>query len=210
MEKPPSINIGTAASPITAVFGEANPEQRLACSKLGATAFLPPLTPAQYLQREEFMSTLPLTKGTGWRFWCLFNKDRPNQVFSTCRTIDRDLLVRDAQGETRRERGYCISSVVSDDEYRERGLASFLLGKVTEWMDGPGQAFASFLYTSNRSAVCDSSPRSYFMDFESDVSLLSLSSMPPEDGTSHHQSSPLSSCATKHCCPNITFSKHGF
>jgi GNAT superfamily N-acetyltransferase len=159
MARLPTLNIGTASSPIVAVFGEANSEQRLACYKLGATAFLPPLTPAQYIEREEFVSTLPLSQDNGSRIWCVYREDDPNRVVSTCRTIDRDLIVRDAHGVTRRERGYCIASVVSDQEYRERGLASFLLEQVAEWMDGPGQGVADFLYTSNRSAVWQIPPR---------------------------------------------------
>lgn len=141
-----SITIGTPSSPIIAAFGEANSDQRLACYRLGATAFRHPLTPAQYVKREEFMSSLPLTQGTGWRFWCVYNQDNPCQVLSTCKTIDRDLFVRDTEG-SRREKGYCIASVVSVSEHRGAGLASFLLEKVAEWMDGPGKGATSFLYT---------------------------------------------------------------
>lgn len=147
MTLPLSIKIPSSPDPITAVFGEAtSPEQRLGCYELGATGFRPPLTTEQYVKREQFVDKLPLTRGTGWRFWCLYNTQQPMQILATCKTIVRDLIIRDASG-VRLERGYCIASVVSDEAHRGHGLASFMLKKVAEWMDGPGEGAVSFLYT---------------------------------------------------------------
>lgn len=146
MALPSSIDIPSSPFPVTAVFGEATAEQKHECYKLGATGFRHPLTTEQYVQREQFVDTLPLTRGTGWRFWCLYNKENPNHILSTCKTIVRDLIIRDAPG-VRRGRGYCIASVVSDSAHRGHGMASFLLKKVAEWMDGPGQGDVSFLYS---------------------------------------------------------------
>jgi len=146
MSLPSSVEIPSSPLPITAVFGEATAEQKLECYKLGATGFQYPLTTEQYIEREQFVDTLPLTRGTGWRFWCLYNKEQPKQILSTCKTIVRDLIIRDASG-IRRERGYCIASVVSDSAHRGHGLASFLLKQVAEWMDGPGQGAVSFVYS---------------------------------------------------------------
>lgn len=150
MALPSSIEIRSSPHPVTAVFGEATGEQKLECYKLGATGFGPPLTTEQYIQREQFVDTLPLTRGTGWRFWCLYNRDEPTKILSTCKTIIRGLIIRDASG-VQRKRGYCIASVVSDAAYRGHGLASFLLKKVAEWMDGSGQGAASFVYSRLRS-----------------------------------------------------------
>lgn len=141
-----SIAVASSPFPITLFFGEATAEQKLECYKLGATGFRHPLTTEQYIQREQFVDTLPLTRGSGWRFWCLYNREQPKQILSTCKTIPRDIIIRDASG-VRRERGYCIASVVSDSAYRGQGLASFLLKKVAEWMDGPGQGAVSFVYS---------------------------------------------------------------
>ncbi|KAH7324592.1 hypothetical protein B0I35DRAFT_475826 [Stachybotrys elegans] len=146
MPLPPSIDIQSSPQPITALFGEATGDQKLECYKLGATAFRTPLTTEQYIRREMFIDTLPLTRNGGWRFWCLYNKEQPKQVLATCKTIHRDLIVRDASG-TKRRRGYCIASVVSDETHRGQGLASFMLKKVAEWMDGPGEGSASFVYS---------------------------------------------------------------
>lgn len=146
MALPSSIEVPSSTSSMTACFGEATAEQRPECYKLGATGFRHPLTTEQYVQREKFVDTLPLTRDTGWRFWCLYNGEHPKQILSSCKTIVRDLIIRDASG-VRRERGYCIASVVSDSAYRGHGLASFLLKKVVEWMDGPGHGAVSFLYT---------------------------------------------------------------
>jgi hypothetical protein len=45
------------------------------------------------------------------------------------------------------ERGYCITSVVTALPYRSHGLASNLLRNVAQWLDGPGDAAVSILYS---------------------------------------------------------------
>ncbi|KAI1083058.1 hypothetical protein F5B20DRAFT_528393 [Whalleya microplaca] len=121
-------------------------EERIQCSKLASTAFGKSLSPEGYLEREEYLGQLPLTRDSGWRFWRLTRTDDPKQVLAMCKTIHRDLLVRDVHG-TSKKQGYCIASVVTDPRYRGRGLAAILLKNVAEWMDGPGNAVASMLYS---------------------------------------------------------------
>lgn len=129
------------------VFGEATPEQQIQCCKLVSAAFGSPLSEEDFLEREKHLGQQPLTRNHGWRCWCLSPPNKPNHVLATCKTIRRNLLVRDASG-SREQQGYCISSVVTDSRYRQLGLASFLLKRVAEWMDGPGDGIASMLYCS--------------------------------------------------------------
>ncbi|OJD26927.1 hypothetical protein ACJ73_01689 [Blastomyces percursus] len=73
--------------------------------------------------------------------------DGCGRVVATCKTLNRDLLVRTA-AETQEGQGYCIGAVATDKRYRRLGLAKFLLRAVARWMDGPGRAEASMLYSS--------------------------------------------------------------
>ncbi|KAI1089079.1 hypothetical protein F5B19DRAFT_388304 [Rostrohypoxylon terebratum] len=148
-----SIDIPTRQGPLSVLFSEAvTPKSRLQCSKLARTAFGKSLSEAQFLEREALLGAHPLASGTGLRFWTLTlaggnaGDGEEANVLALCRTLHRDLLIRDAEG-TRRGQGYCICTVVTRDEYRGRGLASVLLGKVAEWIDGEGGAVASMLYS---------------------------------------------------------------
>ncbi|XDG09967.1 hypothetical protein ABKA04_009582 [Annulohypoxylon sp. FPYF3050] len=147
------IDISTRQGPFSVLFSEAvTPKDRLQCSKLAGTAFGKSLSESQFLEREALFGAHPLATGTGLRFWSLTlaeanaGDDKEAKVLALCKTLHRDLLIRDGDG-TRREQGYCVCSVVTNDEYRGRGLASVLLRKVAEWMDGEGGAAASMLYS---------------------------------------------------------------
>ncbi|KAH8882065.1 hypothetical protein GQ53DRAFT_886027 [Thozetella sp. PMI_491] len=129
---------------LTAVFGEATPEQQLNGSKLAAAAFRGSFAEHDYLDREEYLAQQPLTRNKGCRFWCIFERDNPSNVLAMCKTIRRDLIVRDTYG-THNQRGYCIASVVTSAPYRRQGIASLLLREVAAWVDGPGGAEASIL-----------------------------------------------------------------
>lgn len=150
-QKPPiTILPPSGGPPLAIVLSEATtPESRARCFKLASTAFGKSLTPDQYVEREAQLDQHPLTRDGGWRFWYLAAADEPEHVLAMCKTMHRDLLVRDARGggAARREQGYCIASVVTDAAYRGLGLAPVLLKNVAEWMDGPGDATASILYS---------------------------------------------------------------
>ncbi|KAI8958932.1 hypothetical protein F5Y11DRAFT_334616 [Daldinia sp. FL1419] len=147
------ITIEDARGTLKLAFFEAtDPQDRIRCAKLASTAFGKSLTQEGYLEREEYLAKQPLARGTGWRWWCLALIDDPEQVLAMCKTMHRDLLVRDGsapRGEAvvRQEQGYCICSVVTSSTYRGRGLASVLLKEVAGWLDGPGNATASILYS---------------------------------------------------------------
>ncbi|KAI1103908.1 hypothetical protein F4804DRAFT_212889 [Jackrogersella minutella] len=146
VEKRP-ITIPGPQGPLDVIFSEATtPEDRTQCSKLAATAFRKFLSEDEYLEREAYLGDHPLARGTRLRFWSLTLAGDPLQVLALCKTLHRDLLVRDDEG-MRVEQGYCICSVATNPQYRGRGLAPAVLRNVAEWMDGPGQATASMLYS---------------------------------------------------------------
>ncbi|KAI6084793.1 hypothetical protein F4821DRAFT_164740 [Hypoxylon rubiginosum] len=147
-EKQSAITIQDAKGTLAIVFSEATTApERIRCSTLASTAFGKSLSAAEYLEREEYLGNLPLARGAGWRVWSLRSANDPNLVFAMCKTLHRDLLVRDIDGIISQEQGYCICSVITDSRYRGRGLASVLLKNVAEWLDGPGNAKASMLYS---------------------------------------------------------------
>ncbi|KAI1505710.1 hypothetical protein F5X99DRAFT_216018 [Biscogniauxia marginata] len=147
MSEQHTIVIQRPEGPVAVLFGEATEEQRYKVHQLGASAFGWPLSEDDYAEREEFLDPLPLTRNRRWRFWCLARADEPGQVVAACKTIHRDLLIRYVQG-VRQQQGYGIASVVTHPQYRRCGLAAFLLKSVAGWLDGPGDAAASILYSS--------------------------------------------------------------
>ncbi|KAI0889604.1 uncharacterized protein GGS22DRAFT_1745 [Annulohypoxylon maeteangense] len=149
------IDIPTRHGPLSVLFSEAvTPSSRIQCSKLSNTAFGKSISKSEFLEREALLGAHPLAAGARWRFWNFTLADasadvedeKEAKIGALIKTLHRDLLIRDGDG-TRREQGYCICSVVTDKEYRGCGLASALLKKVAEWMDGEGGAAASMLYS---------------------------------------------------------------
>ncbi|KAI0025019.1 hypothetical protein F4780DRAFT_490021 [Xylariomycetidae sp. FL0641] len=149
-----ALSIEGPDGPIPLEFGEATDAQRIQCHKLGFREFGWQLSEADYIAREEFLGTLPLTRNSGWRFWAVRTTSTavadPSQavVVAACKTIHRDLYVRDDDAAGPRwGQGYCIASVVTHPAHRGRGLAAFLLKELARWLDGPGHAVASTLYS---------------------------------------------------------------
>jgi GNAT superfamily N-acetyltransferase len=136
--------------PTDAIFSEANAGQQVECDKLAASAFGHPLSVSDFLEREEYMRRHALAQH-GVRTWCLYNNTGVCQILATCKTIKRELLVTDGFG-SHQQTGYCISSVITHPDFRGRGFARMLLHNVAEWLDGPGDACVSMLY-SNKEEV---------------------------------------------------------
>ncbi|KAI1409046.1 hypothetical protein F5Y13DRAFT_171055 [Hypoxylon sp. FL1857] len=94
---------------------------------------------------DDFLTTCTSQEKGIVRF-SLALADNPEVVLAMCKTLHRDLLIRDGAG-LRQEQGYCICSVITDSCYRNRGLATVLMKNIAEWVDGPGGATASTLYS---------------------------------------------------------------
>ncbi len=147
MAQPVSATIIGPNGPLDMVLGEQNPDQRFPCSELGVAAFAPQLPASVFAEHAEAMSKHPLAHNQGIRYWCISLADNPASVITMCGTIRRPLLVRDSES-TREEDGYCVFMVATHAQYRRLGLAKMLMKRVAEWLDGPGNAAASMLYTS--------------------------------------------------------------
>ncbi|KAI1347587.1 hypothetical protein F5Y01DRAFT_240257 [Xylaria sp. FL0043] len=139
----------TQGEVLTLTFGEATHEQLISCGHLAWAEFGKPLCKEDFVEQQQYLAQKPLVRDKlkGWRIWCLSSVHDPAQVLATCRTIPRELLIRDENGMSR-QKGYCIASVVTHPRYRGQGLASRLLEHISAWLDGPGDAVASILFTS--------------------------------------------------------------
>ncbi|KAF3008708.1 hypothetical protein E8E13_009602 [Curvularia kusanoi] len=131
---------------ITVLFGEATAQQQLECDKFAANGRGLYLDEDEILAREAYLRKQNLIVNGGGRTWCLYRQDDQNQVLSTCKTMRRTCLLEEAESAHTLE-GYCITSVYTPLVYRGHGLASHLLRKVAEWLDGPGAASLSMLYS---------------------------------------------------------------
>lgn len=143
--------------PLLVQFGEANDDQILPCHELAGLAFGQPLSNAEFVEKENFMIRLAATQGGGswWRIWCVFPVDNPNRVLASCKTIRRDLLVKESStGETRGRLGYCISAVAVEAAHRGLGVGAYLLASVKQWLDTEGEAALSMLYSSKEGVKC--------------------------------------------------------
>ncbi|ORY58055.1 uncharacterized protein BCR38DRAFT_75647 [Pseudomassariella vexata] len=133
--------------PLDIVLGEQTPDQKSPCWELAVAAFAPQIPASAFAEQAEALWKHPLARNQGVRFWCISLADDPASVVAMCGTIRRPLLVRDSES-TREEDGYCVFMVATHAQYRRRGLAKILLKRIAEWLDGPGDAAASMLYTS--------------------------------------------------------------
>lgn len=131
---------------IEVLFGEATAEQLLECYILAGRAWGSYLDEDEIIRREQHLRTQALAREGGCRTWCLYRRDDHTQVLSTCSVIRRDLLLNDTE-DVNEAKGYCINSVVTALLYRGHGLASYLLQNVAQWLDGPGEAAISLLYS---------------------------------------------------------------
>jgi GNAT superfamily N-acetyltransferase len=135
-ELPPGVSVG-----------EATNDQLVQCEALAASAFAQPLSETEYIEREDFMNKQVLAANAGVRTWCLHSCEGTRQVLAACKTVIREVLVTDHHG-SHRGSGYCFSSVVTHPDHRGQGLAPMLLRNVASWLDGPGDARASMLYSN--------------------------------------------------------------
>jgi hypothetical protein len=130
----------------TAVFGESTDAQLRLCFGVASNFFSRPLSASDYILRESFLNQQPLTSNKGWRTWCLTLPAYPDDILATCKTIKRDIVVRDSNG-IREAQGYCIAAVATHPRFHGRGLASLMLSNIAQWVDGPGNAEATMLYS---------------------------------------------------------------
>lgn len=108
-----------------------------------------------YLERERRQLDIPLARNGGLTNWILTEKDgKPDErpVLSSCETLKKRCLVRQADGTLKEGWAHGVASVFTDPKFRRKGYAKTMMAKLAEYLrqaekDSPGAAVASILYS---------------------------------------------------------------
>jgi hypothetical protein len=116
------------------------------------------ISKSDYIRREQYLATVPLTNEGGISYWCLVDKNaEPNnrEIYATCETIRKRALLSN-NGAVSEAAVHAIGSVFCDPKYRGRRYASRMLTEVGELLrtyqidpnlPGRGQVAASILFS---------------------------------------------------------------
>ncbi len=136
----------------------------------------PALTHDDYLQREEYLTTVPLAKDGGITHWILTDRPRePGQrlVLSSCETLRKRTLVCGPDGEVRYGIAHGIASVFTDPQLRGKGYASRMmeeLGRALEtWQADEGRSSSTSPPPSRGSSNGTDGAKSHFSVLYSDI-----------------------------------------
>ena len=134
------------------VFSKATDDQLTTVWTLNASAWAQPLSVEDHIKRERILSQQFVD--SAWITWVLSLRNDPTTIVASVETFERPVIVS-SRGAQRIEKGYGIASVFTNEQYRGNGMASVLLGKLKDWLDGEGEGWISVLY-SDIGAVCQS------------------------------------------------------
>ncbi|KAI1767273.1 hypothetical protein GGR53DRAFT_518521 [Hypoxylon sp. FL1150] len=145
----PSVT-SVAAGSILAEISHPNEEQKRRTWTLNHAEWGGALTLDQYLEREPYLTTIPLARDGGMRHWILKTRtykhaashDFEVSVLASCESIRKRVLATahlrgEGRGVTVREyKAYGIGSVFTDPRFRGRGYAGRLLAEVAKALKG--------------------------------------------------------------------------
>ncbi|KAK4164666.1 hypothetical protein QBC43DRAFT_317306 [Cladorrhinum sp. PSN259] len=135
------------------IFTEATPHQRTLSWQLNAASWAPPvMSIEQYVGREHLLSETTLSRDGGTRYYILHSKDDPETIISSCEVTSKKVFIAtpgsDGPGEVvQPEKAYAIASVFTNPLYRGRGMASYMLKRVQEIVDGQDGMECGVLYS---------------------------------------------------------------
>lgn len=105
----------------------------------------PALTLQDYLDREAYLTTVPLSKNGGITHWLLTLSSPPSPsgerpILASCESIKKRAFYTTPSGSVREGVAHGIASVFTDPEYRGRGYASRMMSdlgqRLKTWQDG--------------------------------------------------------------------------
>lgn len=113
------------------------------------------LSVERYLEREQRQLDIPLARRGGLTNWILTEKGgKPDErpVLSSCETLKKRCLVRQADGNIKEGWAHGVASVFTDPKFRGKGYAKAMMAKLAEHLqraekESPGAAVASVLYS---------------------------------------------------------------
>ncbi|KAK0671620.1 hypothetical protein QBC41DRAFT_371612 [Cercophora samala] len=105
----------------------------------------PALTLQDYLDREAYLTTVPLSKNGGITHWLLTLSSAPSgerPILASCESIKKRAFYTTPSGTVREGVAHGIASVFTDPKYRGKGYASRMMSDLGErlksWQDGGG------------------------------------------------------------------------
>jgi GNAT superfamily N-acetyltransferase len=126
--------------------------ERYQCWHINSHSWRGPLSVAQYLSREAFLESQPLTRKGNITYWILTDtslpvgKDGARPILASCETLKKEGYLAKG-GHVEKVVTHGIGSVFCREEYRGRGYASRMmagLGKKLETWQQPEGSRASF------------------------------------------------------------------
>jgi GNAT superfamily N-acetyltransferase len=150
-------DLPSSASP-TIILTNPTPPERIRTWTYSQPEWGNSLTVPEYLNREEYLLTIPLARNGGITNWILTDSaaavdpntsERP--VLASCETLRKRALVRGKDGTVRDVWAYGIASVFTYSEFRGRGYASkmieLLRGYMTAKQRESGEPAFSILFS---------------------------------------------------------------
>lgn len=89
----------------------------------------------EYIGRENHLASQTLTANGGINFWVLVNECRPNNVLCSCESINKEAVVKTADGKTEVVRSHIIGSVYTPIANRGNGYATVMMNLLAEVLD---------------------------------------------------------------------------
>ncbi|KAM0258582.1 hypothetical protein ACHAQJ_003753 [Trichoderma viride] len=130
-------DLPSSSSP-TIILTNPNPQERIRTWTYSQPEWGNSLTVPEYLEREEYLLSIPLARNGGITNWILTDSSAPTDdnaerpVLASCETLRKRALVRGKDGVVRDIWAYGIASVFTYSEFRGRGYA----GKMMELLRG--------------------------------------------------------------------------
>ncbi|KAK4162001.1 lysine acetyltransferase [Cladorrhinum sp. PSN259] len=190
------------------VFGPASEEQRHVAVALRGEAWAPPMSLADYIERESFLSQQELTCDAQCILWVVYLKGYPRQVIASCETTRKPVLISAGDGSPPRDgHAYSISNVYTNPTYRRMGMAALLLRRVQEVIDKDSDF--SVLYSDSGRNYYHSLGWPAFTSRQANLLLLPRPRTPTSPwagvGPNSEPSSPASSSSSYSSSPSTNF-----
>lgn len=112
---------------------------------LNASVWAEPLSMQHHIFRERELSRQPATTDK-WSTWILRLRKHPKEIVSSVETMEKAVIVHNSSG-SHLKKAYGIASVFTNPAYRGNGMATILVERLKQWLDGEGDARLSVLYS---------------------------------------------------------------
>jgi GNAT superfamily N-acetyltransferase len=113
------------------------PAERLACLKANAASWRGPLTPGQYIRREEILIDQDMTRDGALASWILVDRNLPpdsRTILCSCESYAKRAFLA-YNGKTEDIVAHAIGSVYCRSEFRGRGYAKRMMAELAKILD---------------------------------------------------------------------------